>query len=619
MCKRGFILAETIITAVFVMTLFTFFFVSIFPLSGEYERRKNYDDIDTLYAANYARDFILEYWPDSEYPVINQASNTTDVVDVNCSASFLSTEAREECSDLVEAYDITKMYLIPFSIENENAISSLSTSRDFQEYIKYMPSFTNEHQTLIYSEDYRVIVERTKNNNQTDKYYANTEIIKEIVYPQLDTSGANAPELVGDMIPIVYNGTNWVKSNLYDWYNYDIGKWANVATVSSATREYYMNAEPGTVISMNDINTMFVWIPRYSYTIQDTYGVDAFGVVNANVNTPGMIDIRFDDTTEQSLSVGSASYTGFTPNNWFTPSAFCWGPSCDDSSLRVTSGDNVELPGIWVGKFETSAVDNVSSNQVKQPVIKPNLNSWRNININNAYESVLTYMNGSNGNNRYGLSGNYDSHVMKNTEWGVVAFLSQSKYGKFGNDNYIGANKEVAINNCVYYVTGIGGNTVSAASSTDCSNTYQTQLGQAASTTGNIYGIYDMSGGASEFMMANMLNSQNKFTSASSGMTTSPNQKHYNIYEYGTGSVDINRAILGDATSQLVTSTSTSVSSFYGDYRGFPREYNGSILPWFLRGGSVSENTRAGIFYHGIYNGGSTSTVGFRITISPNT
>lgn len=90
-----------------------------------------------------------------------------------------------------------------------------------------------------------------------------------------------------------------------------------------------------------------------------------------------------------------------------------------------------------------------------------------------------------------------DVHMAKNTEWGLVAYLSQSKYGKYGNPSYSGADKEVAINNCSNYVTGIGGDTVSAdeSAATCTTNTYETSKGKAASTTGTIYGIYDMNGG----------------------------------------------------------------------------------------------------------------------------
>ena len=72
-----------------------------------------------------------------------------------------------------------------------------------------------------------------------------------------DESGANAPELVDGMIPVTYNGTNWVKADVYnEWYNYNNQKWANAVTVTEENRATYMSAEAGTVIPMEDINTM---------------------------------------------------------------------------------------------------------------------------------------------------------------------------------------------------------------------------------------------------------------------------------------------------------------------------------------------------------------------------
>ena len=41
--------------------------------------------------------------------------------------------------------------------------------------------------------------------------------------------------------------------------------------------------------------------------------------------------------------------------------------------------------------------------------------------------------------NIYGLSSDTDSHMMKNSEWGAIAYLTQSKYGVYDN--------EIAINN----------------------------------------------------------------------------------------------------------------------------------------------------------------------------
>ena len=90
----------------------------------------------------------------------------------------------------------------------------------------------------------------------------------------LDKSGANAPKLTSNMIPVYYDeGSNeWKKADSNNakeankWYDYDNKMWANAVTVTSANRDTYLNAEAGTTIPMDDINTMWVWIPRYTYT-----------------------------------------------------------------------------------------------------------------------------------------------------------------------------------------------------------------------------------------------------------------------------------------------------------------------------------------------------------------
>ncbi len=91
-----------------------------------------------------------------------------------------------------------------------------------------------------------------------------------------DESGANPPELRGDMIPVVYNECtkSWVKADTTkNWYNYDAQVWANVVTIRDQTkRREYVSASAGTEIPIEDMNTMMVWIPRYSYTLGNEYG-----------------------------------------------------------------------------------------------------------------------------------------------------------------------------------------------------------------------------------------------------------------------------------------------------------------------------------------------------------
>ncbi len=383
-----------------------------------------------------------------------------------------------------------------------------------------------------------------------------------------DESGVNSPKLVGDMIPVVYDPQtmSWLKADTSKaWYNYDNQMWANAVTIkNSSKRKDYKNSKAGTSIAMEDINTMWVWIPRYSYTLGNLYGYRVDNALHQNVATPGAFDIKFInvDTTDR----GSGVYTGETPAEYYTPTAFCFGDTC---STTREDDDNIELSGIWVSKFEISGtLDNIHS--------IPNVPSLREQNIATYYNAIMQELNGKKGKSKYGFSGKYSSHMIKNTEWGAMAYLSQSKYGKYGNAIYTGINKEISINNCISFITGVGANTISdAASDLSCtSNSYITEVGQSASTTGNIYGVYDTSGGSWEYTMSNYKN-----ILASSGFTEMPSAKYYDLYTTTVG-------LKGDATNMEGT------LGFYKDYSLFVNEK----YPWFYRGGDYNDTTNAGIF-----------------------
>ncbi len=302
----------------------------------------------------------------------------------------------------------------------------------------------------------------------------------------VDPSGASAPVLATGMIPVTYDEgqESWVKADTSSaWYDYNNQMWANAVTVTEANRSTYMSASAGTPIPMTDINTMWVWIPRYEYQYTDLGDQYAGGTLAL----PGEIKVNFIPASQISPS---------NPDVYKIPEGF-------------TFGDEV-LSGFWIGKFETtgsmSAACTDENCTTADLTIKPNLTAVTNQSIGSLFFSIRSMQNEANA-SKYGFdvigSGTTNVHMAKSTEWGLVAMLSQSKYGKYGNPSYSGADKEVAINNCSNLITGIGGETVSASeSTTTCTtNTYETLKGQAASTTGTIYGVYDMSGGAYEYVM----------------------------------------------------------------------------------------------------------------------
>ena len=407
----------------------------------------------------------------------------------------------------------------------------------------------------------------------------------------------NTPELDTNMIAVRYNGSDFLKadSSTNSWYNYDKQEWANAVTVSSNTRDRYLEAEVGTKIDMADIETMWVWIPRYSYSIGSEDGKKYYGKQGdyldstPTVALPGEIDVKFVDKNTKDR--GTAKYVvseGLESDSWYTPDAFTFG--------------NEELSGIWVGKFETSSsVDGAGNTTKFDAMIKPNVTSWRNITVSNAF-NVSLKMNDEG--NRYGFSSNVDTHMMKNSEWAVVAYLSQSRYGKLGNNNFKGANKEVYQNKSNSYITGCSyGAPSNGNADYGCQYTYDVDInGTGASTTGTIYGVYDMSGGAQEFVMANYNDEV-----SSTGFVTMPESKYYDKYT----STDTLKACNG---SKCLSHGLSETSGWYNDFSPF-------IFPfysWMIRGiyGDKAVDHKAGVFRFNYTDGLRQPKRTFRLVMS---
>ena len=376
----------------------------------------------------------------------------------------------------------------------------------------------------------------------------------EYVELQEDPSGANRPVLAEGMIPITYDGSKWVKADVYgaynNWYDYGNQKWANAVMVTSATRDTYMNASKGTTIPENDILAYFVWIPRYKYKL--------FNATYKSGTSAQVIDVTFENGTSTTGTVtctyasnGAETCQNKANGNWYTHPAF-------------TLGDT-ELEGIWVGKFETTGTTSA-------PTVKPGVQSLTSMTVANMYSTgklfrTMDYLtiNGAN---------ESDSHMMKNIEWGAVAYLKQSNYGLGITD--IGINSGGTI-------TGGGTGT-----------SYTTNTSQ--STTGNITGVYDMSGGAYEFVMGNYKKTAGSSELAVSGVPA----EHIDIYSGNS----VAASHLGDATGET--------AGWYSDYADFVN----SSTPWFQRSDMYRREDSAGVFYFSGYGGSAFSTCSFRVVLS---
>ena len=398
--------------------------------------------------------------------------------------------------------------------------------------------------------------------------------------PSEIVSNIEEPVIKDGLIPVTYdkNG-NTVKANIYgDWYNYENKEWANAVSVTSETRNEYLIANVGTPIEEEDILAYYVWIPRYRYQLWNVDGL----------SNEQEIQIEFE-TIETEKSNGDQN------GEWLTHPAFTFGEE--------------EISGFWFGKFEMTGTK-------ENPTIKPNQRSLTNLNNKDLFDSVKS-MN----NETYGLC-MYDSHMIKNMEWGAVAYLTNSKYGRCTN----GTCEEVWINNVHTgsidhtgpTITGCSGTSVSASiqnNMTACeSGRDYKQEGVKASTTGNIYGIYDMSGGSWDRTMANVANINGSLSLGNSGFTELPDSKYYDLYPLTTSNLDFSQGKLGDATKETRKSNQSFVNGWYGDSGYFP---DSNLNPWFNRSSVALDKESAGIFYYGYSDGAISSRSTTRAVLAP--
>lgn len=386
---------------------------------------------------------------------------------------------------------------------------------------------------------------------------------------------ASKPDIKDGMIPVVIssNGiTSTVSEDDASWYNYNNKEWANMVLVNDSSRSTYQNTS-GVVVSEDDILAYYVWIPRYKYRIPDT---TEFSSSN-KITGPREIDIIYEDKSTTKI-------LGDAVNTYYTHPAFTFG--------------NVEVNGIWVGKFETGGT-------ATAPLIKPDISSLRNQKVSKEFTTAQIF-----GTSTYGMTSNVDAHMMKNSEWGAVAYLSHSRYG---------ANREIYINNSSGYYTGrsggnVGGSTAintvyTSQTSTSQYNTYgfytwdgylleyntntkssTHDISKVSSTTGNITGVYDMSGGAWEYVMGYYSPAGSTWGATSSsnyaGFSSQPNSKYYDDYTATNSLTACNGGICyGHGLSE--------VSDWYDDRANFVN----ASYPWFLRGGYYfSNDSSAGTF-----------------------
>ena len=450
------------------------------------------------------------------------------------------------------------------------------------------------------------------------------------------------PEIKNELIPVTIesNGTVTYADIRKEWYSYKNKVWANAVILKDNVTH-----SVGEVIPESDIKQYYVWIPRYKYELWNVNGENKYPNGTSSEST---INIVFE-SKDKEISTGTEN------GEWLTHPAF--------TSFNTN--------GIWVGKYETSYDEKTYTDtskflttnpnytavtQASNIIIKPNVRSLTNKKVSEFYTLGR------------GINEGLNSHMMKNSEWGAVAYLTYSLYGKCTETGC----EEVYLNNINtgYYpassatftgqwqygasITGCSASSTSSGgvgNQTSCESGYAyNEINNKASTTGNISGIYDMSGGNWEYVMGvlkdasgNPMSGRNSkynsgfngtygcptcdsdtsgLTSLTTGIDFPTDTRYYDLYTANSTSLGnetwykYENGHLGDATKEIAISKSNGSSGdrglWYSDYAYFPA----MTCPWVARGGNFGNGTGAGVLFFNRYGGHAGSNGAFRVVLA---
>ena len=499
---------------------------------------------------------------------------------------------------------------------------------------------------------------------------------------------ANAPVLLTGMTPIKFTmptedkmgETVETTADDTDWYSYGVKaeekKWANAKTQDGS---------------------MWVWIPRFAYRVDNDKKVidvvflqsnsDEYYDENGNLQTAKRqksIDETIDTTTGYTVhpAFTDESNIKFANGGWDKELTGIWVAKFDagyasgnNTATVKASSVNYSKSKVWTYRTERGTdtddsedarnwLDGIyrsTKTSIKYPTFQGVTYAMNYINHNDSF-NIAKVLNESG--NIYGLStSDSDSHLMKNSEWGACSYLSLSKYGLYNVDikiNSVNLNSgnrkrtETAGKSgvdSVYAVTGCsGGNsnttidtlkavTANKADSKGGAYVWSQKNGQTSSTTGTIYGVYDMSGTVWERTAAYAANGNRNLKDCGESIAYNGNilktesTKYTTVYPFnekdseGNKVTDLdiasrqnfvaNSKIYGDAVRETNSGKAgTSASDWYysswtSDYSSFPAL--GS--PFFTRGGNLLNGSSAGVCAFDRNSGGSYYFGGFRAVL----
>lgn len=374
-----------------------------------------------------------------------------------------------------------------------------------------------------------------------------------------DIKKLNTPKIEGTGLTAVYwNGTEWIEltstssqEEWNKWYDYTNQNWANAKSKDGS---------------------MWVWIPRYEYKI------------DSDNKTITVNFVKIGDSTSDGFLLHPAFGTDINNGGWSTDLSGLWVAKYVAGYQNATLGEEPKdiqysnLPYTELNEYTSNFLEETLTKDITKlsyPVFKANTYAYNIISVGDAWLLAQEIDSAS----MYGLS-NVDSHMLKNSEWGAVAYLTHSQYGVNGsaiNMNEVTTNSK-NLNNSIYVKnasSGIKANVYNITSYGD----NNTPNDISASSTKNMTGIFDLSGCVWETTAGYLQGSEDTnptWHSAMATSATSASTKYLTLYTKNDKK--------GDATNE---------TKWWNDDH---HNFFGSSYPVSARGGAHYEGKNSGIF-----------------------
>lgn len=176
--NRGFVLAETLVVTVFLMTIFSMIYYYFYPLIGEYEKREVYDTADDKYSVYWIKRII----EDSNYTITNVDKQNffraNGYIRFECKDVPDVDQKRAMCESLVKALQVSgckkggnmcDIFITPFQLAGL-AAKNPNIHRDFKDTVS-LPYDKNAGRTNNAILKKHEICSLTDNNDRCGSYF----------------------------------------------------------------------------------------------------------------------------------------------------------------------------------------------------------------------------------------------------------------------------------------------------------------------------------------------------------------------------------------------------------------------------------------------------------------